>query len=671
MRILQLWSTDVRVKTSVLVGWPVAIFLFAFLPFKTLLAQDPNNNYCVNPQGAATGGFTLDKTIVCVGSAVKITGGIPSGLVNTGYIKEYDGKGIPANNELGPSFQYSKPGSYTILQVGTINGLRALACRTVTVVPLDPVKFTAQACLGRRATITVDASTLGQYDTYIIRWGDGSIDEKSRADMQTNPAHTYSNTTTSSPVIMIEGIYGTITSPLCSGMPWGESVKLLGAATQPIITALTTINDNSIEIKYQTSAGVSVELYQKVGGTYTATGQKGASAGTFTVNTDTKQVQCFQVIAQDACNSATAKSEEVCSLILDVKAANKQNNLSWQPYAGTVSATSQFRLYRINRNNAPVGTVNNRSSGTYPDVSKIDCGIQYCYNLEATVGPTTIKSNQACATGINGDTPSDVGNIFVSVEDNHPRLFVDPPPTTIGSFTMIVSRASGPSGSFQAVAALEQKITFIDENANASAGSYCYQVTFQNSCGLLSKPSTPVCTVLLTSNSPTGIDWNADSPFTPGIIDSYLVEIADSINGSNGNQYPVGGNTHYEPDPNDPNLQQQRYRIIVRSSTGDLSYSNFFRFARDVKIFVPDAFTPNGDGMNDEFIARGVYVDQFIMNIYNRWGEVVYNTTNKTQGWDGNSSGQAAPAGQYMYRIEVIDLTGLKTVRIGALLLVR
>ncbi len=670
MRILQLWPTEVRVKTGVLIGWKSTFLLVVlFCRLCSIQAQ----NVCLNP--VAKGGFTLSKTTVCVGSPVTIAT-VALNVSNDQYNFSYDGlssidKVILKSDK---SFTYSKPGSYTILQAGSGGGLSTgtIACQVVTVVPLDPVKFTAQACLGRRATITVDASTLGQYDTYIIRWGDGSVDEKSRADMQANPAHTYGNTTTSSPVIMVEGIYGTIASPICSSTLWGESVKLLAAATQPIITALTTTSDNSIEIKYQTSAGVSVVLYQKVGGTYKATGQKGTSAGTFTVNTDAKQVQCFQVIAQDACNSATTKSEEVCSLVLDVKAANKQNNLSWQPYAGTISATSQFRLYRIIRNSSPVGTVNNQSTGTYSDISKIDCGTQYCYNLEATVGPTTITSAKACVNGINGDTPGDVGSVIVSVEDGHPRLITTPPPTigSTDSFTMIVSRASGPSGSFQTVATLERKSTFTDENANASAGSYCYQVTYQNSCGLLSKPSTPVCTVFLEAKSSTGIDWNADSPFTPELIDNYTLEVIDSLNGTK-REISIGANTHYEPDPNDPNLQSQKYRIITVSSGGAISYSNFFIFRREARILVPDAFTPNGDGMNDEFLARGIYVDQFMMNIYNRWGEVVYNTTSKTQGWDGNNNGQAAPAGQYMYRIEVIDLTGLKTVRTGALLLVR
>ncbi|GAB3739584.1 hypothetical protein GCM10028816_45790 [Spirosoma lituiforme] len=598
-------------------------------------------------------------------------------MLNIGYIKEYDGKGIPANFELGPSFQYSKPGSFTILQVGTINGTRALACQTITVLPLDQIKFTVQACVGRKATVKADPSTLGQYDSYTIRWGDGKLsDPLSKADMLANPTHTYSSDY-SNVTITVQGRYGSATTPVCESPTTGQPVSLLTAATQPVITALTTTSDKAIEIKYQTNTGSSIELFQKVNGTYTATGQKGSDIGTFTVQTDAKQVQCFQLVAQDACTStASSKSDEVCSLVLDVQAANKQNNLKWQPYAGILSGNSQLRYYRITRNNAPLGgTITDARISTFSDAAAIECGTQYCYSIAATisgVGQTIVTSAPVCVNGINGDAPGDVGTVLVSVEESHPRL-VTAPPTAIGptdSYTMIVSRASGPSGSFQPVASLDRKSTYTDESADPSSGSYCYQVTYQNGCGLQSNPSATVCSVFLQAKTATGIDWNADSPFTPETVASYTLEVINDSDGSR-QEITAGTNTHYDPDPNDPNLQSQKYRIIAVSTGGTISYSNYYTFRREARILIPDAFTPNGDGMNDSFVPKGIYVDQFTMNIYSRWGEVVYSTTDKSQGWDGKIGGQEAAPGQYMYRIDVVDLTGQKTVRTGALLLIR
>ncbi len=634
------------------------------------VAQDPNNNYCVNKLGAADGGFTLDKARICVGSAVQAIN-VPASLSSIGYVSQYSGRGLPTNFEIGPSFQYTQPGSYTILQVGSINGTRAIACREVTVLPTDPVRFTVKACSGRVATldVTLDAST-GQYDSFTVRWGDGQSEVKTRASIN-QATHTYAN---NGPyTITIQGQYAAPAS--CQGPVATAPAISFQANVQPSITRLTA-SANSITIQYQAIAGSTVQLHQKgADGVYAPTGQ--TSTGTpFVVQTNTSQVQCFQVVAQDACNNAGQRSDEVCSMVLTAQATNRQNNLNWQPYAGTVSAQRPFRFYRLTRNGSPVGgTITNRNTSSSTDLN-VQCGVQYCYAIEATIDGTNglpqtiITSAPSCVTGINGEAPGSFRNVTVSVENGRPRLQAGLPLTgTSTSFTVVINRSSG-SGASQTVGTVTNRNTFIDESADPNAGSYCYTLTYINSCGLSSPPSAPVCTIHLSSKSNGSIDWTAESPFLPGPIAEYTVEVIDSVNNTK-REIRVGGNTRYEPDPNDPNLQQQKYRIVATTATGTVSFSNFFTFRREARIFVPDAFTPNGDGMNDEFLARGIFVDTFRMSIYDRWGTVIYSTTDRTKGWDGTNNGQIAIPGQYMYRIEIEDLTGQKTVRTGGVLLIR
>ena len=665
MQISGTWLTETGVQANRSLAHYRSVVLAGLLLLMSLCTVQ-GQNVCVNP--AFPGSFTVDKARVCVGSPVAITN-VPTTIQSDAYNFQYDGKSSVDKIVLTATktFSYTQPGSFTIVQVASGNGSATgtILCREVTVLPVDPVKFTAQACSGRRAIVLADAPTLGQYDLFEIYWGDGVRQQKTRAEIVLEQSHTYTNAGNYS--ITVQGIYNApanCRSTLGQGIP----VTVTATATAPIITALKSNGATSIDIKYQAGTGSAVQLYQKINGTYTATGQNGSGSGTFTVQTDTKQEQCFQVVTQDACNTAGLKSDEVCSLVLDAKAANKQNNLSWQPYAGTAG---QFRFYRVNRNGGLNGQVSNRTTTTYSDANKIECGVQYCYTLEATAGPAIITSSEVCVSGINSNAPDSITNVIVSVEDNKPRLVAALPATsTSASYTLLISRADSPAGPFLPVGSAVNKNTFIDEEANTSASVYCYQVSVQSNCGLTSSPSKPVCTVLLTSKNATGIDWNVDSPFTPETVDNYIVEVIDSLNGTRA-EIPVSGNTHFEPDPNDPNLQSQKYRIIAISANGSISYSNFYTFRREARILVPDAFTPNGDNMNNTFLAKGVYFDQFKMIIYDRWGEIVYNTTDRNQGWDGKISGQNAQPGQYMYRIEVIDLTGLKTVKTGAMLLIR
>jgi len=76
--------------------------------------------------------------------------------------------------------------------------------------------------------------------------------------------------------------------------------------------------------------------------------------------------------------------------------------------------------------------------------------------------------------------------------------------------------------------------------------------------------------------------------------------------------------------------------------------------------FIPNAFTPNGDGTNESFLGKGYtrYISQFEMQIFNRWGELVFETKDIDEGWDGRSqrNGRLSPTGVYLY---VVNLTGL------------
>ena len=74
-------------------------------------------------------------------------------------------------------------------------------------------------------------------------------------------------------------------------------------------------------------------------------------------------------------------------------------------------------------------------------------------------------------------------------------------------------------------------------------------------------------------------------------------------------------------------------------------------------FYVPSAFTPNGDGLNDEFGVEGqfVTVDRFRLFIFNRYGEKIFSTINPTDKWDGSYNGEAAPTGVYTYIVEITE----------------
>lgn len=70
------------------------------------------------------------------------------------------------------------------------------------------------------------------------------------------------------------------------------------------------------------------------------------------------------------------------------------------------------------------------------------------------------------------------------------------------------------------------------------------------------------------------------------------------------------------------------------------------------RIFVPNAFIPDEDGVNDVFTAYGINITRFEMTIYNRWGQLVYKTNDINKGWDGTYNGSPSPIGTYSWIIK-------------------
>jgi len=89
-------------------------------------------------------------------------------------------------------------------------------------------------------------------------------------------------------------------------------------------------------------------------------------------------------------------------------------------------------------------------------------------------------------------------------------------------------------------------------------------------------------------------------------------------------------------------------------------------------ILVPSAFTPNGDGLNDIFKPFVIGLNKLnYFSVYNRWGQLLYKTTNIGQGWDGMFNGKAQPSGTYVYQAEGTDFKGQSIYRKGTFVLIR
>jgi gliding motility-associated-like protein len=122
-------------------------------------------------------------------------------------------------------------------------------------------------------------------------------------------------------------------------------------------------------------------------------------------------------------------------------------------------------------------------------------------------------------------------------------------------------------------------------------------------------------------------------------------------------------------------LPLQSVTILVRvSGSTDCQKSTSAPFTEKTlpgQIFIPNAFSPNGDGLNDVFLVYGFTIEKMQFAVYNQWGEKIFESFNQSTGWDGTFKGTPQPSGVYMYVCKMTLRDGNIVVRKGAINLIR
>jgi gliding motility-associated-like protein len=167
------------------------------------------------------------------------------------------------------------------------------------------------------------------------------------------------------------------------------------------------------------------------------------------------------------------------------------------------------------------------------------------------------------------------------------------------------------------------------------------------------------------------IYWSQYQGWINGVRE-YILEKYDE-NGQLIESISLGLSTSYQEDPNANPYQFLSYKIIavpIDFANGSVE-SNILEVIYKSKVAFPNAFSPDGDGLNDIFNFEGRYIIAVHMKIFNRWGELIYQTTDTDKGWDGVINGKPAPLGTYIHHTKLTDDMGITFVKSGEIVLIR
>ena len=190
------------------------------------------------------------------------------------------------------------------------------------------------------------------------------------------------------------------------------------------------------------------------------------------------------------------------------------------------------------------------------------------------------------------------------------------------------------------------------------------------------------CIAGLTKNSyitvyPAPVAAFSVSPVSTTITDP-VITITNLSTGANFWDWDLGdtdtSSLQHPPPHTYADTGAYTIRLVTTTSYGceDTSYQTII-IEPDFMFFVPNAFTPNEDGINDTFIGKGMFINEFEMLIFDRWGNMVYKTEDMNKPWDGkaNNGNEWAQGDVYVYSIEVTDFKMIKHKYRGTVTLIR
>jgi gliding motility-associated-like protein len=565
---------------------------------------------------------------------------------------------------------YNTPGKYTVTQIVVTDDPSPTGPTLSTLVKVGYIEvldtptpnFKILNCINKEVKVQ---NTDADYDKYVIDWNDGSL--KDTINGNSLISHIYATTTTKN--IAVTGIYipavagcnsATITTPVT---PIQNLVK--PDMINLIVNRKSTTN-GQITLTLNAAKDQKYYLDQRIGaGPYTTIDSLAVLPANSVVSIPVNNLNtlgdsyCYRFRSFDDCGN-TVLSEEICSTILNATAQNNQNLVTFNNIGASVGS---YTLYKN-------GVVVPGAASPYID-SPVTCGAPYCYlvvtNLTTLTGlgsPMQSISDDSCVTAISTDIPPAVQNLTSSVSGNSINLTWDVAVFTPAVTQYTIRRSDGKIST-------SNTNSFTDNGVNANTGQYCY-VVYYTPCTVTSLPSYTTCPVLLSGTETAGVNlsWTPYNICPSGTAD-YTVERLDPNTNAVTSSVPVGSSVSFTDNLADPDAVSLKYRIVTTCPTGTPSYSNIFEINHELKLFLPDAFTPDGDGNNDVFFAKGKYVKDFKMTIFNRWGEIVFFSDQFSIGWDGKYKGEVATMDAYAYMVEATDKFGNKLTRKGTVTLLR
>ncbi len=626
--------------------------------------------------------LTATSATICVGQQTATL--TASGATTYSWIP---GTGLSATTGSVVTGTPSASQNYTVAGIdanGCING----TITAITVNPLPTITVSPDMTICPLASNTLTASGASSYTWTPNIFLNTNLGANIICTPSITTTYTIDGTSAASctnSAVMTIAVANTVVVNALAGATPSTTICPLGSAILSASGATSYTWTPSLNLS--SANGASVTASPATSTTYTVIGS---------TSTCTNSAQVVVTLTVNPTLTVTPSPSVICSGNTSVLTANGASNYTWSPSATLNSANgaavnanpNTTTVYNIT-GTSPLGCLGSTTTTVSvipkPSLNVISSPGVICANSSSTLSASgatnytwspsanlsNVNSNTTVATppltttftiiGSNGIAP------FVCIDTKTVQVTVIPNPTlTPGPDVPI---CEGQSTLMYATGAntytWSPTIGVSDINDSTTSvqpplpGVYIYTVTgTTNNC-------TGTATVEITVNALPILDAGIDSTIN---IDETITLFASGntpvgfINASSG----VPFECNYCPTVTVNPQENTCYTIEGISSFGCRNTDVVcITVTKDWDVFIPNAFTPNGDINNEVFAPKGYGIDKIRLAIFDRWGHQLFNEEGQTVGWDGTYKGKICEQGVYIFKLEVTAMSEKKRYKTG------
>jgi len=416
-------------------------------------------------------------------------------------------------------------------------------------------------------------------------------------------------------------------------------------------------NINGIWVPIDTILGVGITTYTNIHSTW--------------ANPDLTSLS-YCVAAFDSCQNTSPISSNHNTIYLtsDLNVCDGKVTLNWTPYVNMHPGLMGYRIY-VKKNNGPVTLLVTNSTTNLSFIhSSLTQSSEYIYCIQAfdSSGAVTSTSNTDTIVVYLTAQPQYAYLRYATVANNdHVRIkcLID---ITAYISKCKIMRSDNATGPFTQIATVSPNltpfITYDDYSAYVNQQSYYYKVIAVDSCGNDAVTSNIGRSIYLlaelSNDMKNTLTWNEYENWLGGVSMYNLYRKVDEVWDSTPLVTLSSASNTYIDDVSDFISANGKFGYMIEAIEGvgnpylfsDTSLSNEVVVIQQPRFYVPNAFVP--ESINNIFIPLNVFVnsEDYKFLIFNRWGQVVFQTGDPKAGWDGTTNGSSSPQGVYVYIIK-------------------